>query len=355
MYLNKQLRHSIFHFIKYFIQMKTFYTFLLGTFMSFGMMAQDTFSIIAVDPATGEVGSAGASCVTGVGAGGIIDIITDIIPGKGGVNSQAWVCIPNTNLQNAIARMEEGLSPQEIIDWLLLNDSCSSQNFDPEFRQYGIADLDGAGDPRTAGWTGSMADDYKEDRQGANFSVQGNILLDVSVIDNMEANFNNTNGTLADKLMAAMQGANFAGADSRCLANGTSSTTAYLLVYRADDDPNDPYLRLNVGQQAPGIEPIDILQDLYDNFLTVEENIIKDLVSIYPNPALDVLSLELDPALTLNSISVYDVNGKQHIAENEFADKRLQHNINVSQLAAGIYFLRIESGQGTATLKFVKK
>ncbi|MEM7187104.1 MAG: DUF1028 domain-containing protein [Bacteroidota bacterium] len=262
--------------------MKNLYSFLLAFTFCLSLSAQDTFSIIAVDPATGEVGSAGASCVNGVGSNGIIDIITDIIPGKGGVNSQAWVCIPNTNLQNAIARMEEGLSPQEIIDWLLLNDSCSAQNFNPEFRQYGIVDLDPAGNPRTAGWTGSMADDYKEDRQGATFSVQGNILLDVSVINNMEANFNNTSGTLADKLMAAMQGANFPGADSRCLADGTSSTTAYLLVYRADDDPNDPYIRLNVGQQAAGIEPIDILQDLYDNFLAVEENSIASLVKPIP-------------------------------------------------------------------------
>ena len=182
--------------------MKKFYAFVGALLICCTVAAQDTFSIIGVDPATGEVGSAGASCVTGVGSAGIIDIITDIIPGRGGVNSQAYVCIPNTNLENAIARMEEGLNPQEIIDWLLLNDSCSSQNFDPAFRQYGIADLDGGGNPRTAGWTGNMTDDYKEDRQGANFSVQGNILLDVSVINNMEANFNNTSGTLADKLMA---------------------------------------------------------------------------------------------------------------------------------------------------------
>ena len=70
---------------------------------------------------------------------------------------------------------------------------------------------------RTAGFTGNLADDYKEDRQGATYSIQGNILLNQSVIDNMEYNFLNTEGSLAEKLMAAMQGANFAGADSRCL------------------------------------------------------------------------------------------------------------------------------------------
>lgn len=335
--------------------MKKIYSFLAALLLCGSLSAQDTFSIIAVDPATGEVGSAGASCVTGVGAGGIIDIITDIIPGKGGVNSQAWVCIPNTNLQNAILRMEEGLDPQEIIDWLLLNDSCSSQNFDPAFRQYGIADLDESNNPRTAGWTGNMADDYKEDRQGSNFSVQGNILLDVSVIDNMEANFNNTAGTLADKLMAAMQGANFAGADSRCLANGTSSTTAYLLVYRADDDPNDPYLRLNVGQQAPGIEPIDILQDLYDNFLAVDDNELNNKLRLFPNPTDRELTLDVDPSIALTRLSIYDINGKNLFSQTDFGAQQLQQKIDVTQLPTGVFFLRVESDQGTTSIKFVKQ
>ncbi len=331
--------------------MKNFYSFLGALLISFTVAAQDTFSIIAVDPVTGDIGSAGASCVNI----SIIDIITDIIPARGGVNSQAWVCIPNINLENAIARMEEGLSPQEIIDWLLLNDACSSQNFNPEYRQYGIVDLDGNGDPRTAGWTGSLADDYKEDRQGVNYSVQGNILLNVSVIDNMEANFNNTSGTLADKLMAAMQGANLPGADSRCLTAGTSSKTAYLLVYHADDDPNDPYLRLNVLPQPVGVEPIDLLQDLYDQFLTVEDNELKSKLRLFPNPATDELILRIDNSVVLKNLSIYDVNGKQVIQLDNFEVHDLQQKIDVSHLPGGIYFLRVVSEDGITSLKFVKR
>lgn len=335
--------------------MKTIYTFFIAILIGSALSAQDTFSIIAVDPATGEIGSAGASCVTGVGPAGIIDIITDIIPGRGGVNSQAWVCIPNTNLQNAIIQMEAGLSPQEIIDYLLLNDSCSSQNYNPEYRQYGIVDLDGSGDPRTAGWTGSMTDDYKEDRQGTNFSVQGNILLNQTVIDNMETNFNNTIGTLADKLMAAMQGANFAGADSRCLASGTSSTTAYLLVFRADDDPNDPYLRINVGQQAPGIEPIDILQDLYDDFLSIEENSLRSKIKLFPNPALTELSILIDSSIGFISYEIFSIDGKKVLGNNEQEINKLTRRINISELNNGLYFIKISSDQGETTLKFLKK
>jgi uncharacterized Ntn-hydrolase superfamily protein len=335
--------------------MKTLYSLLIVFLVGNGLKAQDTFSIIAADPVTGEIGSAGASCVTGVGSSGIIDIITDIIPGRGGVNSQAWVCIPNTNLQNAIIQMEAGLNPQEIIDYLLANDSCSSQNFNPEYRQYGIVDFDGTGGIRTAGWTGSLTDDYKEDRQGSTFSVQGNILLNQTVIDAMEANFNTTTGTLADKLMAAMQGANFPGADSRCLGDGTSSRTAYLLVFRPDDNPNDPYLRLNVGQQVPGVEPIDILQGLYDDFLSIKENQLRTKFQLSPNPAQTELTLSIDPSMGSATYKVINIDGKVifESKEQKINEKTLQ--INVSELSIGLYFIRVSSNLGETTLKFIKK
>ena len=335
--------------------MKKLYIFIFTLGIGLAANGQDTFSIIAVDPATGEVGSAGASCVTGVGAMGIIDIITDIIPGRGGVNSQAYVCIPNVNLQNAIIRMEAGDDPSQIIDWLINNDACGSQNFNPEYRQYGIADLDGGGNPRTAGFTGTLCDDYKEDRQGANYSIQGNILLNQSVIDNMEDNFNNTVGTLADKLMAALQGANFPGADSRCLVDGTSSTTAYLLVYKADDDPNDPWLRLNVGQQPPGTEPIDILQGLYDDFLTVSENELLTKLRLFPNPAGEELTLSQDGSIEITSIRIYDLNGKLVLEEPRISADENEIRLNVSKLNAGVYFLNVDSPDGSASIKFVKR
>ena len=44
------------------------------------LWAQDTFSIVAVDPATGEVGSAGATCVEGIGALGGVILLSGIVP-----------------------------------------------------------------------------------------------------------------------------------------------------------------------------------------------------------------------------------------------------------------------------------
>ncbi len=316
--------------------------------------AQDTFSIIAVDPATGEIGSAGASCVDGASAfGGIIDIITKIIPGQGGVNSQAYVCIPNVNLNNAITEMENGATPSEIIDYLLANDACSSQGFDPQFRQYGIADLDTNGDPRTAGFTGNMADDYKDDLQGANYSVQGNILLGEVVLNNMQDNFNSTSGSLADKLMAAMQGANLPGADTRCLARGTSSTSAYLLVYKADDDINDPYIRLNIEEMPFGEEPIDSLQNLYDQFLGVNDFDLANQFQIYPNPASDVLQLNYSNLVFPQAIDLYNMEGKK-VTSIQPSVENSRQEIDVNHLTSGVYFIKITTLQGTAVLKFIK-
>ena len=311
--------------------------------------AQDTFSIIAVDPETGDIGSAGASCIN-LNNSNWDQWITDIIPGRGGVNSQAYVCIPNVNLENAMDRMSAGDSPQEIIDWLMLNDACGSQNFNPEYRQYGIVDFDLAGNPRSAGFTGSLTDDYKEDRQGLTYSIQGNILLDQSVIDQMEFNFINTTGTLADRLMAALQGANFPGADSRCLSSGTSSRAAYMVVYHAEDTPGVPYLRLVVPAQSPGIEPIDLLQGLYDDFTTlgISDSEKLNQIKLWPNPANQHINLECAPELILQEVVLRNILGqKQSINQTG-------KTLEVGHLTPGLYLLEVYTSVGKRILRFVK-
>ena len=90
------------------------------------LLSEDTFSIVAIDPETGEVGSAGASCI----AGSII--ISDIHPGVGAIHTQSYWNGANQN--NASDLMDEGASPAEIIDYLINNDIGNN----PSIRQYGI-------------------------------------------------------------------------------------------------------------------------------------------------------------------------------------------------------------------------
>ena len=319
------------------------FTFLI--LLNFQWFSQDTFSIIAVDPETGEVGAAGATCLFGQNDG-IIDIISSIIPGKGGVLSQAYVCIPNVNMNNAISLMDQGYTPSQIITWLNNNDQCSAGNF--QYRQYGVVDFDSNGEVRTAGFTGNFTDDYKEDRQGETYSIQGNILLDQSIIDNMENNFLSTEGSLSDKLMAAMQGANVAGADSRCLQYGTSSATAFLVVYGPNDSIDQPSLEINIGSQQSGIEPIDILQESYNEFLSLE-NFNNENIRLIPNP------LEKGQLLNINSVNqnnkniqIFDISGKLVLNKNINVSK-----LDVSVLESGTYIIKVKSENKILTKKLI--
>jgi uncharacterized Ntn-hydrolase superfamily protein len=267
--------------------------------------SQDTFSIVAVDVETGEVGSAGASCVELNAFGLPPDFLGVLFPGTGSINTQAYY-IPQ-NQDNATARMNAGDTPQEIIDWLVANDVQSN----PTLRQYGVVRII-AGQGNSAAHTGSNTDDYKGHRTGPGYSIQGNILLGPEILDSMEANFINTQGALAHKLMAALQGANVAGADSRCLGNGTSSLFAFLKVAQPDDDFGSPSLVLGVDfLNNTGTEPIDSLQILFDEaFPPVSTNEVGELnFKVFPNPSNNSFFIE-SPDFQNLIVKFYNLDGK---------------------------------------------
>ena len=236
------------------------------------VISQDTFSIVAIDSLTGEVGSAGASCVdmftTGIPTN---DFLGQLIPGLGAINTQAWY-IPS-NQTNATNRMNMGDTPSQIIDWLVVNDVQST----PELRQYGIVAMVN-GSPQAAAYTGTSTDNYKNHIIGDNYSIQGNILLGQEVLDSMEARFMNESGDLTCKLMAALQGANMAGADTRCSGNGTSSLFAFIKVAQPTDMFGSPSFNISVRTHSnSNIEPIDSLQIMFDishncSSLNISEN-----------------------------------------------------------------------------------
>jgi len=195
---------------------QNFFIILLDLIISLQMntQAQDTFSIVAVDTITGEIGSAGASCVGPIGGVGAF-ILSDVIEGIGAIHTQASYLAQNQ--QNAHNKMLEGLTPQQIIDWLVANDAQSN----PSIRQYGIVDL--TCDGESAAYTGVNCTNYKNHVTGPGYTIQGNILLGQVIIDNMQFAFLNTEGPIADRLMATLQAAKIVGADTRCASRGTSS------------------------------------------------------------------------------------------------------------------------------------
>lgn len=320
--------------------------FLLLSFFAISLQAQDTFSIVAVDPETGEVGAAGASCIDTDdcgGCGGVI-IISGLIPGRGGMNSQAYACLPNVNLQNGINQLNTGSSPQEAMDWVVNNDACLSGGVtsnNSAYRQYGFADLDENNVPRTTAFTGASTDAYAGHITGDNYAIQGNILLGEEILTEMEQGFLNTEGSLADKLMAALQGANVPGADTRCLAAGISSKSSFIRVAKPDDELGDLFLEINVPIVPEGIEPIDTLQTLFDEWkatqISSNENIgNQSFIHIFPNPTKGDFSIEISEKKFAPNLSIhlYDIEGKSifSISMNERKMNISRTGLNVKGL-----------------------
>lgn len=329
---------------------KILITLYLITFVVINLKSQDTFSIVAIDTITGEVGSAGASCVNLNGWPGMSDdFLGELFPDVGAINTQAYYL--EANQVNARNRMNLGDTPGQIIQWLINND-VSGQ---PEKRQYGIvAFVDGS--PESAAHTGEETDDYKNHVLGHNYSIQGNILLGQLVLDSMEANFLNAEGDLACKLMAAMQGANMIGADTRCTSNGSSSLFAFVKVAQPDDEFGDPSFLLSLRTaNGDGIEPIDSLQILFDEVHTC---IYTDIFSkdnfdshflLYPNPIEDMVNIEVLKAGSYD-LEIVDIMGNQ-VVNRKLVDKI---ELDISYLPVGIYFVRITNKEKSFITKIIR-
>jgi uncharacterized Ntn-hydrolase superfamily protein len=321
--------------------------------LPFLVNGQDTFSIVAVDTLTGEIGSAGASCIDDSQIEGGALIISDVIPGRGAIHTQSYW--NSTNQQNAHNRMVEGMSPGEIIQWLATHDAQNN----PSVRHYGIVDFDSAGHSRSAGYTGANCMNYKNHITGPNYAIQGNILLGQMILDSIEARFLNTEGTFAQRMMAALQGANVVGADTRCTENGTSSLSAFIRIARPEDPAGGFYCDLNVPEVPEGMEPIDSLQTLFDAWwetvVGIEERPDEGIFVIYPNPASEYFAVgQLDSWAVGQSmggskkdvrISIFNTIGSivKEIKLDASINKTVR--VDIADLPTGVYFVSIYSGR----------
>lgn len=314
--------------------------------------AQDTFSIVAVDSVTGEVGSAGASCVDLIlfFPNYTPDFLGDLLPGIGAINTQANYSA--SNQANARTRMLAGDTPAQIISWLTSNDVQNNSTN----RQYGIAALVN-GSPQTAGFTGSNCLNYKNHVTGPNYCIQGNILLNQAILDSMEARFLNETGDLACKLMAAMQGAKVVGADTRCASNGTSSLFAFLKVAQPGDSIGNPSLLVTVKTPGgSGIEPIDSLQNLFNAVtncsITGTPILTLPSPTIFPNPTTNAVTISGKDVIDLKSFRLYDMKGRL-LREERVSVLPLQ--LDLQSVKAGVYMLELLSPSKRTHHKIIKQ
>lgn len=157
-----------------------------------------TFSIVARDPETGELGVAVASRFFAVGS---------VVPwAKAGVGAVATQSFANTSFGwRGLELLEKGAIPEEALRALLRNDD------DPDRRQIGIVAASGA----SVTYTGKGCLAWAGGRSGPNYAIQGNILAGEPVVTGMEKAFLETKGTLADRLYAALVVGEAHGGDAR--------------------------------------------------------------------------------------------------------------------------------------------
>jgi uncharacterized Ntn-hydrolase superfamily protein len=157
-----------------------------------------TFSIVARCPKTLALGVAVSTAVPAVGS-----VVPHVKVDIGAIATQA-----QTNVAYGIGGLqllENGETPEKVLKKLLAADK------DREQRQVIIIDVKG----RTAAFTGKETEDWKGHVMGENCVVAGNILAGREVIKAMHDRFKEEKGTLASRLLTALEAGQEAGGDKR--------------------------------------------------------------------------------------------------------------------------------------------
>ena len=213
-----------------------------------------TFSILAMDPATGEIGGAVQSRVFSVGNG--------VLWAEAGVGVAATQAIVDVSYgPQALEWLRKGLTAEQVVKQVLANDADpDSVGWAKAGRQFAVLDAKGNlfahTGPKATEWAGnkSCAAPHK-------CTAQGNILAGSGVVDSMVAAFERTEGPLRMRLVAALEGGQRAGGDIR----GQQSAAMLIVSTKKNCGVwlhNDVILRLQVDDSP---EPIKEMRRLVEN------------------------------------------------------------------------------------------
>lgn len=218
-----------------------------------------TYSIVARDSITGEMGIAVQSHAFSVGS-----IVGWGEAGIGVVATQSFV--NRAYGPDGLKLLKSGKSPLEVIKILTASDSAR------DIRQVAVLDMQG----RTASYTGKKCIQAAGNIAEKNFSVQANLMLNETVWPAMAKAFKETQGPLAERMIAALEAAQKEGGDIR----GMQSASILIVNPVAtgniwEDKPID----LRVEDHTQPIEELKRLLNLYRAYehsnlgdLAVEKN-----------------------------------------------------------------------------------
>jgi uncharacterized Ntn-hydrolase superfamily protein len=213
-----------------------------------------TFSIVAFDPETHELGVAVQSRFLAVGA---------VVPwARAGVGAVATQALANFNYgPRGLDMMSRGKSADETLRALISADD------EREHRQLGVVDDRG----RAATFTGDECFEWAGGEVGENYAAQGNILVGRQTVEAMAKTFEDTSGDLAGRLLAALDAGQAAGGDSR------GKQSAALLVVREGGGyggDNDRVLDLRVDDHPEPIRELIRLRTLHTLYFGQTKDVV---------------------------------------------------------------------------------
>lgn len=217
--------------------------FALLSLSSFSAYA--TWSIIAVDRATGEIGIAGASCTFDVSG------VASVVPGKGAIVVQA--------ASNYFARMQGVSELQNDSSAEAILEVMKAEKFTPERQQYGVILLQENTKPLV--YSGSEINDWRGSKLGDDVAVLGNILVGEEVVSQAFNAFDHARDkAFANRVMNALKAGEEAGGDNRCAEQAARS--AFISIYSPD---TDAITKLSVyGTEQGGNAAVTLLQNKFD-------------------------------------------------------------------------------------------
>ena len=223
-----------------------------------------TFSVLAHDPGTGELGIAVSSCILAVGRA-----VPSVSPGVGIVAVQAR---SRRGLGGTLlAALATGASPEDLVR----RAAHAAEDVD---RQVAVLDATG----RVAADTGRGSLPASGHLVGAGFSVQGNLLASPDVLPAMSRAFTGTGGALADRLLAALAAGQDAGGDLR-----RPQSAAVQVVSGSPATEDDDGVRLDLRVDDSG-DPVAQLRMLHNLQRAYDERDYETLAVFAPEGARDL-------------------------------------------------------------------
>src|SRR5262250_159135 len=210
-----------------------------------GLPQYSTFSLCAIDPATGQSGASVTTRVPFVGRA-----VPHVRAGVGAVCTQASTMVEYG--PRGLDLLAKGVEPAAVLQQLLADDQQR------ESRQVGVINMKG----QSAAHTGKQNGNWAGSRQGLNYTVQANIMVGPEVVDAVAKTFEASEGIgmpLAERMILAMEAGYAKGGDRRW---GNLQSAAIKIA-----DPNDPgrgndhiTLAIEVGEHA---EPVAEMKRIY--------------------------------------------------------------------------------------------